>query len=203
MTPAEPALSAYARILAGDGVARGLIGPREAPRLWDRHLLNCAVVADPQVGLVPAGARCVDVGSGAGLPGIVWAIARPDIAMSLIEPLLRRADFLAQTVTDLGLDGRVRVVRTRAEQWERPIRFDVVTARAVAPLTRLIGWTAPLIKDGGTLVALKGRTAGEELRAARPIAAKAGLVDLRIEVVGTGTVDPPTTVVVGRRGAAQ
>jgi 16S rRNA (guanine527-N7)-methyltransferase len=150
----------YARRLGTDGVVRGLIGPREADRIWDRHLLNCAAVGD----LVPSGASVTDVGSGAGLPGIVLAVARPDLTVVLVESLARRTDFLTEVVTDLGLDN-VSVVRIRAEDAVGTVRAaDVVTARAVAPLDRLATWCLPLTRVGGRLLALKGATAADEAR---------------------------------------
>jgi len=199
-------LSAYVELLSTTGVEHGLIGPREVPRLWERHVLNCAVVADPASGLVPAGSRVADVGSGAGLPGLVWGIARPDIHVVLIEPLLRRATFLTQAVDDLGLSGRVTVLRGRAEditsspEWQ-PV--DVVTARAVAPLDKLLGWTVPLLVKGGRLALLKGSSAGEEIANATPTALSLGVRDLGITTCGSPWVEPATTVVTGTRGTAQ
>src|SRR5262249_21205305 len=142
----------YAELLVTDGVVRGLVGPREAPRIWERHLLNCAVVAD----LIPSGATVIDVGSGAGLPGLVLAVARPASAVLLGEPLARRSAFLCEAVTTLGLD-RTTVVRARAEESVGKLPLaGVVTARAVAPLDRLAGWCLPLTAIGGRLLALKG-----------------------------------------------
>lgn len=178
----------FADWLATAGVERGLLGPREVPRLWDRHLLNCAVVAP----LLAPGAVVGDVGSGAGLPGIVLAIVRPDLGVVLIEPLLRRADYLREVVADLGLD--TEVVRDRAEQLKAR-RFDVVTARAVAPLDRLTGWTLPLLGGGGELLAMKGATAQDELDAAADTLARWPVEEARVLHVGVGVVDPPTTVV--------
>lgn len=206
LAPSREQLVDFATLLADVGVTRGLIGPREAPRLWERHLLNCAVVADPATGLVPPSATVADVGSGAGLPGIVWAIARPDLTVTLIEPLLRRSTFLAEAVETLGLADRVRVLRGRAEEivgtpgWA-PV--SVVTARAVAPLTRLLGWTVPLLAPGGRLVALKGSSAADELVSARTQAEESGLANLHIVSVGEGIVDPPTTVIIGVLDTAQ
>lgn len=199
-------LTAFAELLADAGVTRGLIGPREVPRLWGRHILNCAVVAEPSAGLVPAGATIGDVGSGAGLPGLVWAIARPDTRVVLIEPLLRRSTFLSEAVTSLGLHDRVTVWRGRAEDASRTSgipSLQVVTARAVAPLERLIGWTVPLLAPGGRLVALKGSSAAQELVGAHAAAVAAGLDELEVREVGAGVVDPPTTVIIGVRRAAQ
>lgn len=206
LLPTEPALSSYVELLSTTGVDHGLIGPREVPRLWERHVLNCAVVADPSLGLVPSGSRIADVGSGAGLPGLVWGIARPDIEVVLIEPLLRRATFLTQAVDDLGLTGRVSVLRGRAEdltsspEWNS---VDVVTARAVAPLEKLLGWTVPLLARGGRLALLKGSSAADEIVTSTPTALRLGVRDLGITTCGAPWVDPATTVVTGTRGTAQ
>jgi len=156
-----PALEQYAGLLATDGVVRGLIGPREVPRLWDRHLINCGLLASE----VPQGATVADLGSGAGLPGLVLALARDDLRVTLIEPMARRGAFLTEVVGALGL-GRVTVVRGRAEEWSGPERFDVVTARALAPLPKLLTWGLPLVTDGGVLLAMKGSSAAEEIEAA-------------------------------------
>lgn len=196
-------LARFADLLAGPGVERGLIGPREVPRLWERHLLNCAVVADPAEGLVPEGALAGDIGSGAGLPGLVWAIARPDLRIVLVEPLLRRSTFLEEAVQSLGLADRVLVWRGRAEDAPSTLPpMDVVTARAVAPLSRLLGWTVPLLRPAGHLVALKGGSAETEVVEAAAAIQEWDLQDVQVRVVGAGQVDPPTTVIVGRRGAA-
>jgi 16S rRNA (guanine527-N7)-methyltransferase len=202
LAPARPGLVAFADVLAGDGVTRGLIGPREVPRLWDRHLLNCAVVADPGLGLVGSGAHVVDVGSGAGLPGLVWAITRPDLRITLVEPLLRRSTFLTEVVDRLDLAERVVVWRGRAEDAVTAVpAADVVTARAVAPLDRLLGWTIPLLREGGRLVALKGSSARQEVADASAAIAAQHLVEVDVLEVGAGIVDPPTTVVTCIRGA--
>jgi 16S rRNA (guanine527-N7)-methyltransferase len=191
-----PLARRYAEHLVTTGVERGLIGPREAPRIWDRHVLNCAVVAE----LVPDGARLVDVGSGAGLPGIPLALARPDLQVALVEPLARRVDWLAEVVADLGLD--VRVDRGRVEEtavrrrWEGA---DVVTARAVAPLARLAGWALPLLRTGGRLLAVKGASAPEEIARDAAAVRKLGGGDPEIALCGHGVVDPATTVVVVER----
>ena len=196
-------LAQFADVLAGPGVERGLIGPREVPRLWERHLLNCAVVADPAEGLVPEGALAGDIGSGAGLPGLVWAIARPDLRMVLVEPLLRRSTFLEEAVQSLGLADRVLVWRGRAEDAPSTLPpMDVVTARAVAPLSRLLGWTIPLLRPAGHLVALKGGSAETEVADAAAEIQEWDLQDVQVRLVGAGQVDPPTTLIVGRRGAA-
>ena len=156
----------YAELLATEGVVRGLIGPREAPRLWERHLLNCAVLGEA----VPAKAAVCDIGSGAGLPGLVLAIARPDLSITLVEPLLRRTTFLHEVVDTLGLT-TVEVVRGRAEELHGERSFDVVTSRAVAPLERLLRWSMPLVAPTGTLLAMKGSSIQDE------IAETAGLID--------------------------
>jgi 16S rRNA (guanine527-N7)-methyltransferase len=199
-------LTSFVGLLADAGVTRGLIGPREVPRLWERHILNCAVVADPAAELVLPGATIGDVGSGAGLPGLVWAIVRPDTRVLLIEPLLRRSTFLAEAVSALGVGDRVTVWRGRAEEAAAQSGFqplDIVTARAVAPLERLVGWTVPLLAPGGRLVALKGSSATQELAAATAAATAAGLTDLEVREMGGGVVDPPTTVIIGVRRTAQ
>lgn len=152
----------FAYQLADAGVVRGLLGPREVPRLWTRHLLNCATLS----GYLPADARVVDVGSGAGLPGLVLAIARADLQVDLVEPMLRRATFLQETVHLLGLQDSVRVHRGRAEEpsTRRTVGgSDWVTARAVAPLDRLVTWCLPLLAGGGRLLALKGQSAPDEV----------------------------------------
>jgi 16S rRNA (guanine527-N7)-methyltransferase len=151
----------YADLLTSEGVVRGLIGPREVGRLWDRHVVNSALLAP----LVPQDASLADLGSGAGLPGLVVAIARPDLTVTLIEPMARRTAFLVEVVQALALD-TVEVVRVRAEDWQRPERFDVVTARALAPLPRLLRWGLPLVRPGGALLAMKGSSAQEEVTAA-------------------------------------
>jgi 16S rRNA (guanine527-N7)-methyltransferase len=191
-----PLARRYAEHLVTSGVERGLIGPREAPRIWERHVLNCAVVAE----LVPEGARLVDVGSGAGLPGIPLALARPDLQIALVEPLARRVEWLDEVVTDLGLAivvdrGRVEETAVR-RRWEGA---DVVTARAVAPLARLAGWALPLLRTGGSLLAVKGATASTEIARDRAAVRKLGGGDPRIEQCGAGAVDPLTTVVVVER----
>ncbi len=191
---AGEALSRYAELLAGAGVERGLLGPREAQRVWSRHIANSAVLEE----LVPAGVRVVDVGSGAGLPGIPLALVRPDLQVVLLEPLLRRATFLAETVTELGLTERVEVRRARAEDLAAPVA-DVVTARAVAPLERLVRWALPLVPVGGTLLALKGSTAAQEVAAAAGALAGQGGAEPTVLRCGAGVVEPPTTVVRVRR----
>lgn len=160
--PAQlPLLEAYAALLASQGVLRGLIGPREVPRLWERHLLNCALLAP----LVPQSATVVDLGSGAGLPGLVLAIARPDLEVCLVEPMARRVAFLEEVREELDL--AIEIVRGRAEECTGRT-FDVVTARALAPLPRLLGWGMPLVAREGQLLAMKGSSAAEEVQEAAP-----------------------------------
>jgi 16S rRNA (guanine527-N7)-methyltransferase len=146
----------YAELLAGDGTVRGLIGPREVPRLWERHLINCAVLAE----LIPDEAAVCDIGTGAGLPGIVLAIARPDLQVTLVEPLLRRTSFLEEVVAELGLT-RCEVRRARADALHGVATYEVVTSRAVAPLPKLVAWSLPLVAPGGAVLAMKGSRAQE------------------------------------------
>jgi 16S rRNA (guanine527-N7)-methyltransferase len=205
---ALPAAERYVARLAGDGVTRGLIGPREVPRLWERHVLNSAAVAEA----VPEGARVVDVGSGAGLPGIPLGLARPDLTMTLVEPMARRVEFLEQAVAELDSfpqderpgGSRWRVVRGRAEDRSVAVAVgtvDVVTARAVAPLPRLVGWCRGLLRPGTQLVALVGARALEELPALLPELAAAGMRNVHARAVGAALGDAATTVVVMTRGA--
>jgi 16S rRNA (guanine527-N7)-methyltransferase len=194
---ALPVAERYTEFLAGPGVERGLIGPREVERLWDRHVLNCAVLTE----LLPHGANVIDVGSGAGLPGIVLAIMRPDISVTLLEPLLRRTVFLQECVTLLGLP-HVTVRRARAEEVVGQYAADIVTARAVAPLERLAGWALPLLRPDGELLAMKGERAAAELDEARPVLEKFGVRTAEVLHVGRGKVEPPTTVVRAVAGAA-
>ncbi|WP_318152289.1 16S rRNA (guanine(527)-N(7))-methyltransferase RsmG [Nocardioides hwasunensis] len=180
----------YTQLLATEGVVRGLIGPREAPRLWDRHILNSGVVAEA----LPAGASVCDIGTGAGLPGLVLAIARPDVQMTLIEPLLRRTTFLEEVVAELGLEN-VTVVRGRAEDLHGERTFDVVTSRAVAPLDRLLGWSMPLVAPDGALVAMKGQSAVDEIAAVSELLRTWRCATPEVRTLGDEILDPPTTVV--------
>jgi len=191
-----PLAERYADVLIGAAVRRGLLGPREAGRIWERHLLNCAVVSTA----VPTGAVLYDVGSGAGLPGMAIAIARPDLDVVLIEPLQRRADFLGEAVSSLALP-RVRVLRARAEDLD-PGRADVVTARAVAPLSRLAGWCLPLLREGGLLLALKGSRAQQEVAAAEAELRRLAATAWTVEQMGLDLLVEPTTVVRVTAGAA-
>jgi 16S rRNA (guanine527-N7)-methyltransferase len=186
---AAAGLDEFVALLSSDGVTRGLIGPREVDRLWGRHVANSAVVE----ALIPLGASLADVGSGAGLPGIPIALVRPDIDVVLIEPLLRRSTFLSEVVAQLGLEDRVTVLRGRAE--EVKVVVDVVTARAVAPLDKLAGWTLPLVDVGGTVLALKGENAHTELEEASAELERLGGGSAEIVMVGADIVTPATTVV--------
>ena len=194
---ALPAARRYVERLAGDGVVRGLIGPREVPRLWERHVLNSAALAEA----VPEGVRVVDVGSGAGLPGIPLGLARPDLTLTLVEPMARRVEFLEQTVA--ALQAPWRVVRGRAE--ERSVvravgPVDVVTARAVAPLPRLVSWCRGLLRPGVQLIALVGERAAAEVPGLLPELTAAGMRDVHTRAVGGDLGSAATTVVVMTRG---
>jgi 16S rRNA (guanine527-N7)-methyltransferase len=180
----------YVDLLMTNGMHRGLLGPREAERVWGRHILNCAVLAP----LLGRAVTMCDLGSGAGLPGMVLAIARPDLTVILLEPLLRRATFLSECIVSLGLQN-VRVVRARAEDAVGSVRVAVVTARAVAPMERLARLALPLLLPGGELIAMKGARAEQELDQARPALAALGAGRVRLESYGQGVVDPPTRVV--------
>jgi 16S rRNA (guanine527-N7)-methyltransferase len=187
----------YADLLADLGVEWGLLGPREVDRLWDRHLLNCGAVAE----LLEPGERIADIGSGAGLPGLALAIAKPGLRVVLIESLLRRADFLRTAVTELGLD--VEVVRGRAE--DAAVRdgaggCDAVVSRAVAPLDKLTRWSMGLLRPDGRMLAIKGERAPDELREHRRVMTELGATDARVVECGVRYLSPPTTVVVAQRG---
>ncbi|OBF98227.1 16S rRNA (guanine(527)-N(7))-methyltransferase [Mycobacterium sp. 852002-51152_SCH6134967] len=189
----------YAATLAGAGVERGLIGPREVERIWERHILNSVALSE----LVEPDQRVADIGSGAGLPGIPLALARPDLHVTLIEPLLRRSEFLREMVDELGVDATV--VRGRAE--EPGVRkqlgeTDVVVSRAVASLDRLTRWSMPLLRVDGHMLALKGERAEEEIRDHRRVMASLGAADVRVMRCGANYLDPPATVVVARREKA-
>ena len=188
-----PLARAYAEFLATAGIERGLLGPREVPRIWERHVLNSAVLGE----VIENGARVIDVGSGAGLPGIPLAIARPDLHVQLLEPLLRRSNFLAEINDQLELG--CEVVRGRAEEPAVVKQLggaDVVTSRAVAPLGKLAKWSLPLVRVGGSMKALKGGSVAEELeRDAREIR-KAGGGNGTIEMVGESKVAEPTHVII-------
>jgi 16S rRNA (guanine527-N7)-methyltransferase len=189
--PAYDCACEYARILGGRGVEWGVIGPGEVPRMWDRHLLNCAVVAEL------AGDdwhTLADVGSGAGLPGIVLAMLLPEVQVTLVEPLERRAKFLHECVRELGLPN-AEVLRGRAEDIAGQLAVDVATARAVAPLDRLAPLLAGVVRSGGTVLAIKGSAAADELAKAKPVLRRIGARGAEVLRVGHGRVSPATTVV--------
>jgi 16S rRNA (guanine527-N7)-methyltransferase len=182
---------AYAGILATRGVDWGVIGPREVTRLWDRHLMNCAVIAD----LVDSsGGTLADIGSGAGLPGVVLALLLPAVQVTLIEPLERRARFLTECVSELELTN-ASVLRGRAEDVAGQVAADVVTARAVAPLDRLVPLAVGVARKRGMILAIKGSGAAEELERARPVLRRVGARSAEVLSVGHGKVSPATTVV--------
>ena len=187
----------YAQILAGAGVERGLIGPREADRLWDRHLLNSAALSE----LLDPGDQIADIGSGAGLPGIPLALARPDLRVTLIEPHQRRTDFLREVVDDLGVD--ITVVRGRAEEptvRQQVGEIDAVVSRAVASLDKLTRWSMPLLRPGGRMLAIKGERAVDEVEEHRRGMESLGAEDVRVVTCGGDYLNPPATVVIARRG---
>lgn len=182
-----PSATRFVEILADTGVTHGLIGPREVPRLWERHVLNCAVIEDA----FPEGARVIDVGSGAGLPGAALAIARPDLDVHLVEPMQRRTDWLSTAVGELGLDN-VSVHRGRAEEFVGVLDAPWVTARAVARTSKLARWCVPLLAGRGTVVAMKGRSAQEELDADRRDLVRLGLVEAVVTQHGGAVLEEPT-----------
>ena len=188
--PATELACRYASMLATRGVERGLIGPREVPRLWERHLLNCGVIA----GLVPGDADVVDIGSGAGLPGVVIAMLRPQLHMTLLEPLLRRTVFLGECVAELGL-ANVTVCRGSAEDMAGGLHADVAISRAVAPLGRLAELSAGVVRPGGTILAVKGQQAQAELDQAGPVLRRLGVRSAEVLQAGHGIVEPPATVI--------
>jgi len=184
-----PVAEQFAELLTREGVLRGLIGPREVPRLWDRHLVNCALLGRA----ISSDLDVCDIGSGAGLPGLVLALSRPDLRVTLVEPLLRRTTFLEEAVSELGLVN-VEVVRGRAEELHGRREFSVVTSRAVAPLGRLLTWSMPLVRQGGELVAMKGSSVHEEIEQASAELQRFGGADVRVEEYGEPGVERPTTV---------
>lgn len=213
--PAYEPMLRYAELLVSEGVPRGLLGPHEAPRLWERHLLNSAAVAR----LLPTDGHVVDLGSGAGLPGIVLALCLPSLRLTLVDATRRRTDFLSEVVAELDLVDRVRVVWGRAEELP-PLRADIVVARAVAPLSRLAEWALPHLVPQGSLLAMKGESAAEELERDRSAVLRMGVASTALEtleaagepvrvirlVKGAATVGrrpqratPPPTRTAGRR----
>lgn len=187
----------YHDLLGSEGLLCGFLGPREVPRLWERHILNCAVISEA----IEENSTVADIGSGAGLPGIPLAIARPDLKITLIEPLLKRSTFLREVVKDFGLEN-VTVVRGRAEDKELQKEvgtFDVVTSRAVAALGKLTKWSLPLVTPGGRMIALKGATAEGELNHDAAVIKKAGGVDAKVYTVGKMLKEPSTVVSITRK----
>lgn len=195
--PMLPVAQAYAELLAGPGVERGLIGPGETGRIWERHLLNSAVVAE----LVPTPCLLVDLGSGAGLPGIVLAMLLPQAQVILLEPMARRTVFLQECVRELGLSN-AQVQRGRAEDLAGKIGADVVTARAVAALDRLAVLAAGLSRPGGLILAIKGAAAAQELDQARPVLRRLSATGVELVAAGSGRINPPAMVVRFTAGAA-
>ncbi len=187
---ALPVATAYAQLLAGPAVERGLIGPSESVRIWDRHLLNSAVLAE----LIPARCDLVDLGSGAGLPGMVLAMLLPDVRVRLLEPMARRTTFLTECVRELGL-ANVEVIRGRAEELAGRLMADVVVCRAVARLDRLAPLAAGIARPGGLVLAIKGAAASEELLAARDVLRQVSSAPAEIVSAGVGIVEQPVTVV--------
>ena len=189
-----PAAQRYVRHLCTTGITHGLLGPREVPRMWSRHVLNSAVLA-PEL---PSGGTVADVGAGAGLPGLALALARPDVDFTLIEPMERRVDWLDTVIRDLDLSN-VQVIRSRAEDVSDEVMADVVTARAVSALKKLIPLTAPLLAEDGHLMLLKGRSARDEINAAVKQIKRARLSEPTIRLFGEGLLDELTTVVCAQR----
>ena len=195
-----PGARDFAAFLGTEGIERGLVGPREAGRIWDRHLLNSVAMA----GLLPLGARVIDLGSGAGLPGIPLALARPDLEIVLLEPLLRRTRFLHEAVDRLDLAARVTVHRGRAEESRRVLApAGVVVSRAVAPMERLVPWSLGLLQAGGVMLALKGDRAEEELAAARDQLPGWGASAGSVETVELPVLTDPVRVVRVVKAAAR
>ncbi len=184
-------MARLAVILATRGVDHGLVGPREVPRLWDRHIVNCVLLAQ----LLPQGARVIDVGSGAGLPGLVLAVARPDLRLDLVEPLERRVRWLHDAIDELGIGDSVHVHRGKAQAFWGELSADVVTARAVARLGELAQWCLPLVPLGGTLLAMKGAAAQREMQEDASAVRAAGGGDVDLITLGSDLVETPTRVV--------
>lgn len=186
-----PALVAYANLLAGAGVTRGLLGAREVPRLWERHLLNCGVLAE----LLPEGAEVADLGSGAGLPGVVLALVRPDVRVTLVDSMARRTTYLEEVTGVLALENTT-VARGRAESFHGKHSYDIVTSRALAPLGRLLEWSMPLVRPAGAVVAMKGARVTEEIPATEPLRRRYGWSEAVVRELGRDALETPTRVVV-------
>ena len=191
--PAWTAVSGFDALLRREGVIRGLVGPRELQRLWERHLLNSAAAAR----FLPTAGTVIDLGSGAGLPGVVLAGMRPDLQFVLLEPMLRRTKWLEEAIADLRL-ANTRVLRARAEDVAGSVTGDAVTSRAVASLDKLYGWTAPLLRPGGELIALKGARAAEEIREGAAVGERLGFAPARVDDAFTIDGVEPTRVVRAR-----
>lgn len=191
---ATDVLGAYVELLATKGIEWGLMGPREGDKLWSRHVSNSLALVD----VLPLGSDVADVGSGAGLPGIPLAIVRPDLHLTLLEPLLRRTTFLNETVEELGLGDRVRVERLRAEDCDDV--FDAVVCRAVAPLDKLVRWTTPLFLPNGELLALKGSSAEREVAEAGSWLRHARLRAEILEIRAATDVEGTRAIRVARAG---
>ena len=189
-----PLAERFVEHLCTTGITHGLLGPREVPRMWGRHVLNCAVLG-PEL---PESATVADVGSGAGLPGIALALVRPDVEFTLIEPMERRVDWLEMVIKDLGMEN-VQIIRARAEEVADEVMADVVTARAVSALKKLIPMTVPLLDDEGHLIFLKGRSAQEEIEAAQKVLKRFRLRAPEIQALGQDVLEEPTTIVRTRR----
>lgn len=188
-------LALFTQFLADEGEKRGLIGPRELPRLWSRHILNCTAINE----FIPEGATVADIGSGAGLPGVVLAITRPDVHVTLVEPMERRIEWLYDVTEAINLE-KAWIVRARAEELHDQDEFQVVTARAVAALDKLMRWTMPLVADGGKLLALKGERAKEEVDAALKVRRKFKVASTSVvEVPSLVPEESPTNVVIVER----
>lgn len=195
---ALPQAVRYAQLLVTAGVERGLIGPREVDRIWDRHLLNCAALAP----LLPASGIVLDLGSGAGLPGIVLALLRPDLPVILVDATRRRIEFLDETIAELGLE-RVSTRWSRAEELNGQVHVQVVVARAVAPLEKLIPWAVPLLTRTGELLALKGGRAADELAGAKPLLGRLALTGELVQCGDGVDIETTTVVRIRRKGAVR
>lgn len=191
LAESQTTLQRYEAILKREGDTRGLLGPRELEIVWDRHILNCLTLVE----LIPLNSTVADIGSGAGLPGIVLAIARPDLAVTLVEPTLRRVEFLNETKAELNLEN-LSIIQGRAEDLIKGQKFEIVTARAVAPMKKLLNLCLPLLKPGGYLLALKGEKANIELTEALEQISKWNATSLGVVKLGLEINTQATAVVV-------